>query len=235
LRDDLIFKNKFFCSFSLVAWITVFSLLLTMPLAIALNADKLQSAYLQRFGAAALPNFAAWQKMLESIKDLRAEEKIKRVNEFFNRRITWADDQKIWGQADYWATPLETLGRATGDCEDFAIAKYYTLISAGIPVSKLRLVYVKAKNGNVPGLTTTEQAHMVMAYYPNPDAEPMILDNLITDIRPASRRPDLQPIFSFNSEGVYVGPSAKDEKSGNARLSRWQDLLQRAQDEGFDQ
>jgi len=75
---------------------------------------------------------------------------------------------------------------------------------------------------------------MVMAYYPSPDAEPMILDNLITEIRPASRRPDLEPIFSFNGEGVYAGPGGKDEQSGGAKLSRWQDLLQRAQAEGFD-
>ena len=198
---------------------------------LAIDFDKLQSALTQKYGAGSAANFTAWQTMMSSIKDLSASEKIKRVNEFFNRRITWGEDQKIWGQADFWATPMDTLGKGMGDCEDFAIAKYYTLLNVGIPVSKLRLVYVKAKNGNAPG--STEQAHMVMAYYPSPDAEPMIMDNMITDIRPASRRPDLQPVFRFNSEGIYSGAGAQDSQADNAKLSRWQDLLQRAQLEGF--
>lgn len=183
------------------------------------------------FGVDALPNFRTWQNMMLAVKDLRTDEKIKRVNEFVNRRVTWADDQDIWGQADYWATPIQTLARGKGDCEDFAILKYYSLISLNVPMSKLRLVYVKAKNGNAPG--SGEQAHMVMAYYSSPDAEPMIMDNLITEVRPASRRPDLKPVFSFNGEGIYAGSTGQTQASANTRLSRWQSLLQRAQEEGF--
>ena len=214
----------------------VFALLALVSSVLAIDFDKLQSSLLQKYGASASANYAAWQLMMTSIKDLSATEKIKRVNEFFNRRITWGDDQKVWGQADFWATPMDTLGKGMGDCEDFAIAKYYTLLNVGIPVAKLRLVYVKAKNGNAPPGSSGgggEQAHMVMAYYPSPDSEPMIMDNMITDIRPASRRPDLQPVFSFNSEGIYSGAGAQDSQADNAKLSRWQDLLQRAQLEGF--
>jgi hypothetical protein len=77
---------------------------------------------------------------------------------------------------------------------------------------------------------------MVLAYYPQPEAEPLVLDNLIGDIRPASRRPDLVPVFSFNSEGVFTGVSAKDSNpaAGVGRLSRWEDLLKRAHAEGFE-
>jgi predicted transglutaminase-like cysteine proteinase len=197
----------------------------------AIDFEKLQGTFLQKSGSVSSSNFSAWQLMMVSIKDASANEKIKRVNEFFNRRITWGDDQRIWGQADFWATPMDTLAKGMGDCEDFAIAKYFTLLNIGMPVSKLRLVYVKAKNGNSPG--SGEQAHMVMAYYSSPDSEPMIMDNMITEIRPASRRPDLQPIFSFNSEGIYSGGGGQESQTDSAKLSRWQDLLQRAQAEGF--
>lgn len=77
---------------------------------------------------------------------------------------------------------------------------------------------------------------MVLAYYPTPDANPLILDSLITDIRPASRRPDIKPIFSFNSLGVYQGTAGSSAAGicGIASLSRWQDLFKRARTEGFE-
>ena len=174
-----------------------------------------------------------WRNLIRISTPAPDLDRLTRVNNYFNQLMRFGEDSEIWGQADYWATPMESLHRAAGDCEDFAIAKYYSLILAGVPMTKLRLVYVKATNGNTPAGGSGEQAHMVMAYYPTPDSEPMILDNLITDIRPASRRPDLQPVFSFNGEGIYAGPGGKDEQSGNARLSRWQDLMQRASQDGF--
>jgi predicted transglutaminase-like cysteine proteinase len=154
------------------------------------------------------------------------DEKVDRVNAWFNRQVIWQSDDKVWKTNDYWATPIETIGRSKGDCEDFCIAKYYSLLSLGVSMKKLRLVYVKAKT------STGEQAHMVLAYYPSPDAEPMILDNLVTSIRSAGRRPDLSPVFSFNGEGVYSGTSS-ESKGGAEKLSRWQDLMKRTRDEGF--
>ena len=104
----------------------------------------------------------------------------------------------------------------------------------GIESNKLRLIYVRAKTGASEGAAL--QAHMVLAYYPKPEAEPLVLDNLIGDIRPASRRPDLVPVFSFNSEGIFTGVSGKEATpaAGTGRLSRWEDLLKRARTEGFE-
>jgi predicted transglutaminase-like cysteine proteinase len=128
---------------------------------------------------------------------------------------------------------METLGKGKGDCEDFTIAKYFTLISLNIPVQQLRLIYVKARIGGAA--STIEQAHMVLAFYPSPEAEPLVLDNLITEIRPASRRTDLHPVFSFNSQGVFSGTEGNaTQGSGSVgQLSRWSDLLQRVRAEGF--
>ena len=201
--------------------------------AVSVDLDKLQSSIHRKFGVASLRNYHGWRLMMDNVKDLSADQKIKRVNEFFNRRIQAGIDQEIWGELDYWATPGDTLGKGMGDCEDFAIAKYYSLLNLRIPSSSLRLVYVKA-SGVYGGADVEPQAHMVLAYYVSPETEPLILDNLITDIRPASRRPDLSPIFSFNSEGIYVGPATQGVvKPGGLRLSRWQDLMRRAYAEGF--
>lgn len=175
-----------------------------------------------------------WQQMLQESKELPIAARLKRVNEFFNRRIRFSSDQEIWHQSDYWATPMETLAKGAGDCEDFTIAKYFTLLNADVPVEQLRLIYVKARIGGMN--SNLQQAHMVLAYYESPDAEPLVLDNLITDIRPASRRMDLSPVFSFNSQGIFKGVDAKTkpETGGVTQLSRWSELLQRARAEGFD-
>lgn len=175
-----------------------------------------------------------WQRLLMDSKDLATPDKLRRVNEFFNRRIQFLSDQQVWQQSDYWATPMETLTKAQGDCEDFTIAKYFTLLSMNVPVEQLRLIYVKARIGG--SASTIQQAHMVLAYYPSAEAEPMVLDNLITEIRPATRRPDLQPVFSFNSQGIFNGADVKATvgSGGVTQLSRWSDLLRRAHDEGFE-
>jgi len=198
----------------------------------AFDVSQLQAA-LRKLGGNP-QSLSDWQQLLQDSKALPAPDRLKRVNEFFNRRIRFASDQEIWHQSDYWATPMETLSKGAGDCEDFTIAKYFTLLNVGISVEQLRLIYVKARIGGMN--SNVQQAHMVLAYYASPDAEPLILDNLITDIRPASRRADLSPVFSFNSQGIFNGVDAKTkpEKGGVTQLSRWSELLQRARAEGFD-
>lgn len=204
---------------------------LLSSVSVALDYPKLQETFVKKYTAASLNVFSAWQSIMTSSGELKPDDKTKRINDSSNRSITWHEDQKVWGVADYWATPFETIAKKAGDCEDFAIIKYFSLINLGIPVNQLRLVYVKAKNGN--GTSSGELAHMVLAYYPSPDSEPLILDNMLSDIRPAGRRPDLVPVFSFNGEGVYSGVAGGGEASGIERLSKWQDLLQRAKNEGF--
>ena len=75
---------------------------------------------------------------------------------------------------------------------------------------------------------------MVLAYYETPSSEPLILDNLITDIYPGSKRTDLTPVYGFNSKGLWVGGAATPATTNpGAKLSRWRDLLQRASAEGL--
>ena len=174
-----------------------------------------------------------WAKMLDDNRQQLTDVKLIKVNEFFNRRISFADDQSVWGKSDFWATPFETMTKGKGDCEDFVIAKYFSLLDMDVPDAQLRLIYVRARLGGPS--SAVQQAHMVLAYYDTPEADPLILDNLITEIRPAARRPDLAPVFSFNRQGVFAGSAGSAPASGGTeRLSAWQDLLLRVRREGFD-
>ena len=200
----------------------------------ATDYDRLLSTLTQRWGNTPVPKFQAWRALIAAASAAPDAERLKKANDFFNRQMQFGDEMSIWGQLDYWATPMESIGKGAGDCEDFVIAKYFTLREMGVGNEKLRLIYVRAKNSYTDNAPTV--AHMVLAYYAQPDAEPLVLDNLIGEIRPASRRPDLVPVFSFNSAGIYAGVSAKDSTpaAGVGRLSRWEDLLKRARAEGFE-
>jgi predicted transglutaminase-like cysteine proteinase len=170
------------------------------------------------------------QALLQEIAEMSSrddETRLRAINTFFNRNVIYREDQEVWGSVDYWATPIETLAKGAGDCEDYAIGKYFSLIAAGIPSVKMRLVYVRAQMG------VAIQAHMVLAYYPQPDAEPLILDNLITDIRPASRRPDLAPVFSFSAEGLWQGVTGGSAGDPVVRLSRWREVFLKVKAEGW--
>jgi predicted transglutaminase-like cysteine proteinase len=129
-----------------------------------------------------------------------------------------------WGKEDYWATPIEMLATSGADCEDFAIGKYFTLVQMGVPIKKLQITYVKARNWN-----PINQAHMVLAYYSSPEAVPVILDNLIPDIKSASLRKDLTPVYSFNGEGLWLAKERGLGKNvgGSNRIKLWTDLSSR--------
>ncbi|MGA6108359.1 cysteine protease LapG [Pseudomonas solani] len=167
-----------------------------------------------------------WQRLLASQVGASEAEQLKEVNRFFNAKLRFTDDLALWNQVDYWATPVEALRRGAGDCEDYAIAKYISLRHLGVPAEKLRITYVKALRLN--------QAHMVLTYYEKPDAVPLVLDNLIGSILPASQRSDLLPVYAFNGEGLWLTNQGGGKKVGDAkRLSRWQDLLKKMKAEGF--
>jgi len=171
-----------------------------------------------QFGQAAKSRVVAWQSLIINHKGDSEWESIHTVNDFFNR-MRFVSDKKHWHRNDYWATPVEFLSTNGGDCEDFSIAKYFTLRELGVPDEKLRITYVKALRLN--------QAHMVLAYYETPDSDPLILDNLIGKIRPASRRHDLLPVYSFNGKNLWMAKERGQGRrvaGGSQRINLWRDL-----------
>lgn len=144
-------------------------------------------------------------------------DKLVSTNRFFNQ-LRFTTDKKLWGQSNYWATPIEFIGANAGDCEDFALAKYFSLLAIGIPDNKLRIVMVKS--------LTLNQYHMVVAYYATPTSEPLILDNIDGRIKKANNRKDLIPVYSFNGKQLWLNNEKRQGRVAGkpSRLKRWNDL-----------
>ncbi|AUF99578.1 MULTISPECIES: cysteine protease LapG [Pseudomonas] len=167
----------------------------------------------------------AWQQLLATQNQASEMEQLKVVNLFFNKNMRYVEDIDLWHQVDYWETPVEALWKGAGDCEDYAIAKYFSLRHLGVSSDKLRITYVKALRQN--------RAHMVLTYYSSPEAMPLVLDSLIDAIQPASQRTDLLPVYAFNAEGLWLPGKGSKKVGDTKRLSRWQDVLKKMQAEGF--
>ena len=185
--------------------------------------DKIAKVY----GQNAKKRVVALNELMVSLKDATEQEKLVKVNDFFNR-LQWKDDREVWGQKDYWATRMEFLGKGAGDCEDFVTAKYFTLKQLGVSTQKLYFTYVKALDYN--------QAHMVLSYYDSPKSIPLVLDNINANIKIATQRNDLAPVYSFNGDSLFL---SKQEGLGQAipggnkkQNPKWLNLVDRMKEDG---
>ncbi len=175
----------------------------------------------QRYGARAADRLRQWQELVNENQDMDEDDKLELVNDFFNR-VRFIDDIIHWKKKDYWATPVEMLATDAGDCEDYSIAKYFTLKALGVPESKLYITYVKALRYN--------QAHMVLTYFESPRSVPLVLDNINKRILKATSRKDLVPVYSFNGDGLWLAKQrgkGKSVKGGTSKLKKWNELLNR--------
>ena len=99
----------------------------------AVDTDRIVKSA-QKYGPTGVANAKALQQMMAAlIRHRTTLTKLKAVNDFFNQRLAYMEDIDNWGVQDYWASPLESLGKGAGDCEDYAIGKYFTLTSLGVP------------------------------------------------------------------------------------------------------
>lgn len=181
----------------------------------------------RRFNREAPQRLMVWQRMVRDSQAQAAsgradaEANLQRTNGFFNQ-VPYVNDIRHWGVEDYWATPVEMLGSFGGDCEDYSVGKYLSLKELGVPLERLRITYVRAVRLN--------ESHMVLAYYPTPDAEPLILDNLVPEIKPASQRPDLVPVYSFNDDDLWL-PAGPVKRGSATQVRLWKDLLDKLANE----
>lgn len=181
---------------------------------------------LRPFPPEAQQRINAWQQLLIQLRKADEQTQLRAVNQFFNDKIRYAEDIDVWHNVDYWATPIESLRKGEADCEDYAIAKYFTLRQLGVSEDKLRITYVKALRYN--------RAHMVLTWYATPEAIPLVLDSLTSTISPATQRMDLLPVYSFNNNGLWLPGNQSNQRVGDSkRLSRWQQVFTKMREEGF--
>jgi predicted transglutaminase-like cysteine proteinase len=184
--------------------------------------ERLIGLYSQRFGPLAAERLHAWKRYAHARGGTPGSERdlLDEVNRVLNS-IAFVEDARHWGEEDYWATPAESVASNGADCEDYTIAKYFLLKELGVPIARLRMTYVKSVKLN--------QAHMVLAYYARPDSEPLVLDNLEDRVRPASQRPDLIPVYSFNDEEVWV--EMRGRSGSPQQIRNWAALVERLERE----
>lgn len=133
-----------------------------------------------------------WRQLIASLRGRSPHEQTTSVNAFANR-FRYVLDLDNYDKTDYWAIPREflTLG---GDCEDYAIIKYFSLRQLGFPPEIMRIVVVQDGNLRVP--------HAVLALYTRDDI--LILDNQIREVIPHSSIAHYIPVFSLNERNWWM-------------------------------
>lgn len=114
--------------------------------------------------------------------------KLNSVNDYFNE-YQFKSDLTVYRKNDYWATRKEFMFQGKGDCEDFVIAKYFTLLETGIDENKLSLLYNIRKN----------DYHLVLAYQEDQFSDVLILDNIERKIMPLTSRNDILVLYTLKT------------------------------------
>lgn len=148
---------------------------------------------------------AAWQNSLRPLQGLPLDQMATRVNSMMNAK-PYVADTRNWGKSDYWQTPVEFLTRG-GDCEDYAIAKYASLRSLGVPENRMRIAIVQDLQKNIP--------HAVLIVYTDNDA--LILDNQVPQALSINETRRYKPVFSINRTAWWLHTAPKPTLLASAR------------------
>ena len=180
---------------------------------------------------------AQWSQLAAYINSLPASHRAGHINLVVNG-FRYAPDIETTGEEDHWDTPLEFVARGAGDCEDFAIAKYFMLLEAGIAPELVRLAFVfYTGDAKLLGATAArpKRTHVVVLHYQNiGDRDPLVLD-AVPHIAPLSERDDLHLVFEFAADGSYASAVPEAVVSGRAirrMVTRWTDVLDRMRGDG---
>ncbi|MEZ0259754.1 MAG: transglutaminase-like cysteine peptidase [Alphaproteobacteria bacterium] len=150
----------------------------------------------QMASQASSPVVKDWKAHLGTLKGKSVRDQINGVNSYMNS-IRYVEDSQGYKKSDYWATPIEFLGKGSGDCEDYAIAKYASLRALGFSSDQMRIAIVQDKIKNVP--------HAILIVYTQDGV--FVLDNQNKQVADASQVNRYKPIFSINSNNWWLHKS----------------------------
>lgn len=163
-----------------------------------------------------IDNYLKLQKKIVNYNEFR---KLSHINSFFNQILPQFDKQKF-GIDDYWSTRKEFFINGRGDCEDYVIAKYFSLIENDFDKKRLFLAVVKVKG--------EQTDHMVLLYFKDFNKIPLVLDNLSFKVLPLNKRPSLSVKFIFNEYNSYLMENNKISKKVRIDWkdnNKWEKLL----------
>lgn len=144
--------------------------------------------------AGTLPATGPWATLIAQSRSLARLEQIRAVNRWVNARISYVEDSRLYGTADHWAPAVQSLSRARGDCEDYAIAKMQILRTMGVPANAMFLVIARDL------VRRADHAILAVAV----DGDLLVLDNETDRVLPTSQVRDYRPVLTFNANGRWT-------------------------------
>lgn len=137
-------------------------------------------------GSTAPCGYREWGAFLDGIRHASRWRQLLAVNQEMNRH-RYISDELNWGVEDFWATPGEFFARS-GDCEDFAIVKYFSLKRLGWSDDELRIVAVRDLKLRI--------GHAVLVAFL--DGKVWLLDNQVRQVTDTATISYYQPVYSIN-------------------------------------
>lgn len=168
-----------------------------------------------------LKRLEKYEEVKNKARNLDINKKLTQINLFINGSLAEFDNASMRID-DYWMTPKEFFIKGHGDCEDYVIAKYFTLLELGVKKENLYPAIVKVEG--------SASLHLVLLYVEDKNKSPLVLDNLSFKILPFSKRTDLTPIAAFNEIDSYTLTREKFLQKANVdwgKENKWEKLLNR--------
>jgi predicted transglutaminase-like cysteine proteinase len=148
--------------------------------------------------------------IVDSARTLEGRARLGEINRAINLKIKSMSDLALYGVEDVWSSPLATLAKGAGDCEDYAIAKFVALQDAGVAADDLRIVILRHD--------LLEEDHAVVAARLN--GTWVMLDNLHMIMVEDQNVRGYHPIFLLDQNGVklyFDPPSTPKGSRGSER------------------
>lgn len=138
---------------------------------------------------------------------------IEQINKNINSKFRYLRDRD-----DLWLTRDDFVARGGGDCEDFALAKYQSLLEAGLSKEDFRFVYARQ--------ITSDEYHIALIHEPSG----LLLDSLTPETTAISQRNDLQEEFRFSGLNFYSSAGKKTLSRAQLKtLLHWQASIRKAE------